>query len=82
MDSQLWTSILQIQGYPLIRETLLTLKAHIASHKITVGRLQYPTLSNGQIAETKLNRDTVPLIEFKNQMDVSDIYWTFHPKTK
>jgi hypothetical protein len=62
-----------------IKETLLKLKAYIVPHTIIVGD---PTLINGQMMETETNRDTVKLTEVMDQMDLTDIYRTFHPKTR
>jgi hypothetical protein len=46
------------------------------------GILQHSTFTNRQVIEAKLLTDRVKLTEVISQIDLTDIYQTFHPKAR
>ena len=64
-----------------IRQQLTTLKGEIENNTIIVGDFNTPLTAMDRSSRQKINRETQPLNEALYQMDLTDIYSTFHLKT-
>jgi len=65
---------------PYIRQLLTILKGQIDNNTITVGDFITPLTAMDRSTRQKINKETQALNEALNQMDLVDVYRTFHPK--
>ena len=63
-----------------IRQMLTTLKGEIDSNAIIVGDFNSPLTAMDRSSKRKINKETQALNDTIDQIDLIDIYRTFHPK--
>ena len=63
-----------------MRQLLTTLKGQIDNNTIIVGDFNTPLTAMDRLTRQKINKETQALNDALNQMDLIDIYRTFHPK--
>ena len=63
-----------------IRQTLTTMKGEIDSNTIIVGDFNMPLTPMDRSSKQKINKETQALNDTIDQIDLIDIYRTFHPK--
>ena len=63
-----------------IRQLLTTLKGQVDNNTTTVGGFNTPLTAMDRSTRQKINKETQALNEALDQMDLIDIYRTFHPK--
>ena len=69
-------------GAPQYKRQMLTaIKGEIDSNTIIVGDFNTPLPPMDRSTKMKINKETQALNDTLNNMDLSDIYGTFHPKT-
>ena len=64
-----------------VRQMLTSMKGEINSNTITVGDFNTPLTPMDRSTKQKINKETQTLNDAIDQLDLIDIYRTFHPKT-
>ena len=71
---------LNIGAPQYIRQMLTTMKGEIDSNTIRVGDFNTPLTPMDRSSKLEINRETQALNDTIDQIDLIDIYRTFHPK--
>ena len=64
-----------------IRQLLIAVKEEIDSNTVIVGDFNTSLTPMDRSSKMKINKETEALNDTIDQIDLFDIYWTFHPKT-
>ena len=70
-----------IRAPQYVRQILMSMKEEINSNTIIVGDFNTPLTTMGRSNKQKINKETQTLNDTMDQLDLIDIYRTFHPKT-
>ena len=72
---------LNIRALQYVRQMLTSMKGEINSNAIIVGDFNTPLTPKDRSTKQKINKETQTLNDTIDQLDLIDIYRTFHPKT-
>ena len=64
-----------------VRQKLTSMKGEINSNTIIVGDFKTPLTTMDRSTKQKISKETQTLNDTMDQLDLIDIYRTFHPKT-
>ena len=64
-----------------INQLINKVKKHIDNNRLIVGDFETPLTAMDRSSKQKINKETRALNDTLDQMDFSDIYRAFHPKS-
>ena len=70
-----------IEAPQYVRQMLTSMKGEINSNTIIVGDFNTALTTMDRSTKQKINKETQTLKDTMDQLDIIDIYRTFHPKT-
>ena len=71
-----------IRALQYVRQMLTGMKGEINNNTIIVGEFNTPLTAMDRSTKQEINKETQTLNDTIDELDLTDIYRTFHPKTK